>query len=98
MAAATLHAEKGPELRYYLAKNPKVSAKLANMAPIDMAIELGRIEATKLGREKPVSITKALKPVPKLAGADSKPTLSINDPKISDAQFRKLRERQIANR
>ena len=98
MAAATLHADKGPELRYYLGKNPEVSAKLANMAPIDMAIELGRIESTKLGKEKPPSVTKAPKPVPKIAGADSKPTVSIDDPKISDAQFRKLRERQIANR
>ena len=98
MAAATLHAEKGPELRYYLAKNPEVSAKLAKMGGYDMAIELGRIEATKLVKPKAASVTTAPKPVPKIAGTDSKSPLKIDDPKISDAQFRKMRERQIANR
>ena len=63
-----------------------------------MAIELGRIGATKLGQKKPPSVTTAPKPVPKIAGANSKTTVRIDDPKISDAQFRKLREKQIANR
>jgi len=98
MATATLTTEKGPELRYYLAKNPEVSAKLAQMTPLDMAMELGRIAATKLVKEKPPSVTKAPKPVPKIAATDSKQGIKINDPKISDAQFRKLREKQIANR
>jgi len=98
MANATLTTEQGPALRYYLAKNPEISARLANMAPYDMAIELGRIGATKLGQKKPPSVTTAPKPVPKIAGANSKTTVRIDDPKISDAQFRKLREKQIANR
>lgn len=95
MAEATLHAEKGPELRYYLAKNPEVSARLSNMPMRDMARELGIIEATKLVKETP-SVTKAPKPVPKLKATDNKVT---QDPsKMSDAQFRKWREKQIANR
>jgi len=98
MADATLHAEQGPALRYYLAKNPEVSAKLARMHPFDMARELGRIEATKLGKKEPPSVTKAPKPVPKIVGTDSKSPIKIDDPKISDSQFRKLREKQIANR
>jgi len=98
MAEATLTAEKGPELRYYLAKNPDVSARLASMAPYDMAIELGRIEATKLVKAKAPSVTQVPKPVPKIAATDSKTGVRIDDPKISDAQFRKLREKQIANR
>jgi len=98
MAAATLGTEQGPALRYYLAKNPEESAKLARMAPFDMAIELGRIEATKLVKEKPPSAPKAPTPVPKIAATNSRTTIRIDDPKISDAQFRKLREKQIANR
>ena len=98
MATATLHAEKGPELRYYLAKNPEVSAKLSRMGQYDMAIELGRIEATKLGKKKAPSVTTAPKPVPKIAGTNSKSPLKIDDPKLTDAQFRKMREKQIANR
>ena len=98
IAAATLYAEQGPALRYYLAKNPEVSSKLAKMHPYNMAMELGRIEATKLGKEKAPSVTKAPKPAPKIAATDSKSPLRIDDPKISDAQFRKIREKQIANR
>jgi hypothetical protein len=98
MAVATLHAEKGPELRYYLAKNPEVSAKLSRMGQYDMSMELGRIEATKLGKNKPPSVTTAPKPVPKIAGTDSKSTMRIDDPKLSDANFRKMRLKQIANR
>ena len=98
MRDATLTADEGPALRYYLAKNPEVSAKLSKMAPYDMAMELGKIAATKLGKKEKPSVTKAPKPVPKIAGTDSKQALRIDDPKISDAQFRKLREKQIANR
>jgi chromosome segregation ATPase len=98
MAAATMTTEQGPALRYYLAKNPEVSAKLSQMKPFDMAIELGVIQATKLGKEKPPSVTNTPKPVPKIAATDSTSHTKIDDPKISDAQFRKLREKQIANR
>jgi len=98
MAAATQAAEKGPQLRYYLAKNPEVAAKLSKMAPFDMAMELGQIQATKLVKAKPPSVTTAPKPVPKIEGTESRSPIRIDDPKISDAQFRKLREKQIANR
>ena len=98
MAAATLHAEKGPELRYYLAKNPEVSAKLSKMGQYDMVMELGRIEISKLGKQKAPSVTTAPKPVPKIAATDSKTGVKLDDPKITDAQFRRLREKQIANR
>ena len=98
MAAATMHAEKGPALRYYLAKNPEISARLSRMSSSDMLMELGRIDATKLGKQNTSSVTKAPKPVPKIAAATSKATLKITDPKLSDSQFRKLRQKQIANR
>ena len=48
MAEVIRAAEKGPNLAYYLSKNPEVSSKLADMHPLDMAREMGRIEATEL--------------------------------------------------
>ena len=90
MAAATQGAEKGPELRYYLAKNPEISAKLSKMAPFDMAMELGQIQATKLVKAKPPSVTTTPKPVPKIEGTESRSPIRIDDPKISDAQFQKV--------
>ena len=96
MAAATQTGENGPALRYYLAKNPEISASLASMAPLDMARELGRIEATKLVKETAPKISNAPKPVPKIAATSNKVT---TDPlKMTDAQFAKWRQKQIANR
>ena len=96
MAAATQTGENGPALRYYLAKNPEISASLASMAPLDMARELGRIEATKLVKETAPKVSKAPKPVPKIAATSNKVT---TDPlKMTDAQFAKWRQKQIANR
>ena len=98
MFEAVQSADDGPAVLYYLGKNPEVAERLANLPPLSMAREIGKIEANKLAKEKPPSVTKAPKPAPKLAAVDSKVTLSIDDANLTDAQFRKLREKQIANR
>lgn len=45
MARAIARTENGPEVAYYLGKNPTVAEKLSRMHPIDAASELGRISA-----------------------------------------------------
>lgn len=96
MATATQSGENGPALRYYLAKNPEVSARLSNMLPWDMARELGKIEATKLVKEPAPKVSNTPKPVPKIAATSNKVT---TDPsKMTDAQFAKWRAKTIANR
>ncbi len=91
-------SDKGAPTFYYLSKNPEEASRLAAMDPLDMAREMGRIEATKLVKSKSPTETKAPKPVPKIAATDAKVTISMSDPKLTDAQFRKMREKQIANR
>jgi len=98
IADVIMSSEKGPELAYYLGKHADVAESLSNMGPLDMAREIGRIEATRLVPKKPPSVSKAPKPVPQIQGTDDKPPVRLDDPKISDAQFRRLREKQIANR
>jgi hypothetical protein len=98
VADVIMSSEQGPELAYYLGKHPDVAEKLSMMGPLDMAREVGRIESTKLVKPKPPSVTNAPKPVPQIQGTDDKPPIRLDDPKISDAQFRRLREKQIANR
>ncbi len=98
MLEAMQGSDEAPAVLYYLGKNPEVAERLSTMAPLAMARELGRIEATKLVKEKAPSVSTAPRPVPKLAATDAKTTISIADPKISDAQFRKIRLKQIANR
>lgn len=89
-------SDEGPAVLYYLGKNPDVAERLAGMQVLDMARELGHIEATKLSHEKAPSIPKAPAPAPKIAATT--PKVSIEPSKMSDAQFRKWRLKAIANR
>jgi len=92
-------AEKGPEVLYYLGKNPDVAASLASMSPLDAARELGRIEATKLVKPEPILKTTPA-PVPKIKGADSSATRIRSDSpesdKLSDAEWLKRERKRIA--
>ncbi len=98
MAHLTEMSDEGPALRYYLSKNLEVSASIASMDILSAAMELGAIKATKLVKQKAPSVSKAPKPVPKIAASDGAAAPKLGDPNLSDKQFRKLREKQIANR
>ena len=93
-------AEKGPEVLYYLGKNPDVAASLAGMSPLDAARELGRIEATKLIAPEP-SKKPPLAPVPKIKGSDASTTTRIRSDtpesdKLSDAEWLKSETKRLA--
>ena len=96
MVEACQGSDEGAAVLYYLGKNPEVAERLAAMPPLSMAREMGRIEATKLVAEKAPSVSKAPKPVPKLAPTDAKVT--VDPANMTDSQFRKWREKAIANR
>ena len=96
MLAVAQDSPDGAAVLYYFGKNPEVAERLANLSPMSMAREIGKIEATELKKEKPQSISKAPKPVPKLEPTDSKVT--IDPMKMSDSQFSKWRQKAIANR
>jgi hypothetical protein len=44
MADAIKDAEAGPELAYYLCKNPEEAARIARMSPVQQAVAIGRLE------------------------------------------------------
>ena len=92
-------SEHGPAILYHLGKNPDVSERLARMAPMDMAREIGRIEATQLA--KPPSISKAPKPPTKLKGTDTASTVR-SDTAASDnlttEEWRRREHKRMANR
>ena len=82
-------AEKGPDVAYYLAKNPDVLSRLADMHPYDMAREIGRIEASQLviPEKKPETPPK---PPPKIKSGDGARKIASDDPasdKLSDAEW-----------
>lgn len=60
-------SDQGPEVAYYLAKNPNEARKVVNMSPIEAAKFIGGIEA-RLTAPPARTTTKAPKPVPKVTG------------------------------
>jgi hypothetical protein len=102
MAQATQVELKDPNLIYYLASNKDVAERLFNMSDLGMGIELGSIrkglETEKAKAKSAKSVSDALPPVKKIGGSDPGKTKKITDSDITDSQFRKMREKQIANR
>lgn len=70
-------SEKGPQLAYYLAKNPGLAAELNAMSARDAAREIGRLEA-KVSLPQPKRQTQAPAPLTALNGGAS-PSRSIAD-------------------
>ena len=99
MATVMKGQENGPELAYYLGNEPEKSARIASLPPEAAGFELGLISAylaaeKAKARQKPV--TKAPPPPPKIKAGDAGLTKDPAD--MTDREFRKWREKQIANR
>jgi hypothetical protein len=71
-----LSSDKGPELAYYLSKNPTVVTKLNEMPPVMAAREIGKLEQSA-SLATPKTVTKAPAPVESLKGGT---TPSTKDP------------------
>lgn len=103
MYGLILDSELGPELAEYLADNTDLARQIYQLKdPVLIGREMGRIEA-KL--EKPPAtpvivpkVSSAPPPPPKIEAKDAAPPKSIDDPKISDAEFARIRRNQIAQR
>lgn len=94
MADVIMESENGPAIAYYLGKNPRVAASIARLSPLQMAREIGRIEATKLAEKpKPPQVSSAPPPAPKLSAGDSKVE---KDPKeMTDKEFDAWRKKHM---
>lgn len=96
---AIIDSDEGPALALYLSKNPDMGYKLLDLSPVSAIRELGRIEARLVAeREKAKAevVTKAPPPAPKIEATDPKVE---KDPKdMTDKEFKKWREKQIAQR
>jgi len=74
-----LQSEKGPELAYYLAKNPSVEAELRRLSPLQAAKEIGRLE-DRVSLPSPKTQSKAPPPVSKVTGGATPPA----DPQLAE--------------
>jgi len=86
MAEVIRDSDIGPAIHYHLGQNVELSQRLANMKPVTMAREIGKIEAA-LSNIKPKAVSSALEPAPKLKPVASK---TETDPyKMTQEQYQK---------
>lgn len=103
MYGLILESEVGPEVAEYLADHTDLARQIYQLKdPTLIGREMGRIEARL---EKPAAppvivpkVSSAPPPPPKIEAKDAAPPKSIDDPKISDAEFARIRRNQIAQR
>lgn len=97
MADVVTEMENGPEVLYYLGKNPDLADEIAHLPPLAAARELGRIEARMQAQDKEgKKVSEAPKPTPKIAAAEPAISKSVDD--MSQKEFNEYRRKQIAKR
>lgn len=95
-------SEVGPDVAYYLYKNPKVFEQIANQAPLIMSKEFGRIEDKILAKVKPAErgkeegsgVSKAPKPLESGVGGN-RGRETAKPEEMSYQDFKAWRERQL---
>jgi len=98
MADVAMDMENGPEVLYYLGKNPALADEIARLSPLSAARELGRIEAKLLNKPEAEKVSKAPAPAPKIAAVESSMKVSPTSPdsdKISTEDWMKQRNKQL---
>lgn len=104
MAQVIKASEVGPDVAYYLGKNPKEAERIAGLDPLAQAKELGKIEVKVAGSpppaKKPSSAPSPINPV----GSRTTPTPALDpkDPRstksMTTAQWIEARNKQVAER
>lgn len=102
MAETIMDSELGPAVLHYLAKNRSVSNQIARMAPLQQAREIGRLEAKLSTAPTPNRVSGAPPPAPRIdgsgTGGGTVKADSADSDKLSDAEWMRLRNKQIEGR
>jgi hypothetical protein len=99
MAAEIRASELGPELAYHLGKNPDIASRISELSERAAVREMVRLE-TKLQTAKDTKgkeVSDAPPPPPKKVKSGD-PGTEKDPAKMTDTEFRKWREKQIAAR
>jgi len=97
MADVATEMDDGPEVLYYLGKNPEIADKIAQLSPLSAARELGRIEAKIQSQEKSgKQVSEAPAPTPKLSAVE--PSISKSPDDMTQKEWNAHRRKVIANR
>lgn len=110
---AILELDNGPEVAYFLGKNPKVTQKLNELSPFLAVAEVGRIaarlektpvplqETNNIATRSPdrqPTVSKAPAPITPLKGGGIRTTKDISSPDIPYDEYRKIRDEQAKQR
>lgn len=94
MAEAIKDSDLGPDVAYYLGKNPDLAEKIARMNPAAQVRELGKIEARLESNKEPVKRpSKAPAPIDPIGGGKAS---SDDLGTMSQAQYEAMRKKQGA--
>ncbi len=85
-------SEKGPEILYYLAKNPSENARIAGMDRAQAGYELGRLEAS-LSLPSPKLTSSAPPPIKSISGGGEPP--QKDQEKMTPDEWRDWRNEQL---
>ena len=94
---AVVTVPDGHKVFYHLGKNPQEAERILNMAPIPMAMEIGRIAATL---SKPVdrAISSAPSPIRGVVNGSVRKEATLDDEDIPIEQWMELREKDLERR
>jgi hypothetical protein len=90
---AIMMSKEGPELRYYLAKNPEIMEDLNAMHPVEAALELGSIRS-QLTHKEPAPRVVNRAPAPIRSVLSNGVTVTTSPEKMSMDEFVKSRNQQ----
>lgn len=95
IAQALLDSDMGPEVAYYLAKNPDEAENLEGMNYGQVSRFFGRVEAKLESQKSPeVKVTKAPPPIPTQRGSATVVTLDpYNNPEMTGEQWRTYKQK-----
>ena len=92
MIGIAFDSDKGPEILYYLGKNPTESARIAALTPVQAARELGRLEAS-ITLPPAKTLSAAPPPITPISGGGEPP--QMDQDKMTPEQWRDWRNEQL---
>lgn len=97
-----IEMENGPDVAYYLGKNPAVCKKLMSIGPLAAVAEIGKISAALMPTEDveedketvrvPKVTTRAKEPIRPVSGSSTKSSVPLDE--LDYASFRRIRDKQ----
>ncbi len=92
MADAIDLSDKGPEILYFLGKNPGEAERIARMPGLQAALEIGRLEG-RLSLPQPKTVTNAPPPIRPISGGHG--AVVVDPDKMTSGEWLAWRNEQI---